>query len=600
MRLGHRGRDADDAEAGYRLGDTRCMGGWAGKEWKPREYSWEQNDRSPEVSSGLVSGESGSIAIALSGGGMRSFALACGQCRALVDCGKWDSVRYLSASSGGAWFALSLWCADGDLGHLLGEIVEAKALRLANLGTQLKDGCLRSAAARSVGVEVKRKLGRTGWPAFGSFEAAVEAALNETLFLPFSGNSLEAAAKPGRPWIIAGVSVLGPWREMPFDEKRRSYRCWEASPLCFGAPGSTRFEGVDIGGWIESASLGAREHRLDAYVPGPSVTAAKLAVYAGLAHADYVASHQTRRLAPAHTLARRLTSVALNYPTQTRCIDVVVGDGGIVDNLNLLPLVRRDSVRDIIALCNFETPLNDTWDPYEREPRYDAEAGSCLDLDASLASYFGIDVVPDEDRVGYYLKHNQCFDRTALAPLVARLQAAASRGTGAVAAIDLKTVENQFYNIPAGMSKRLIVVYLGRCEAWERQLTDPDLKRLLLPQRLDAPNQLTDKTNLVQDGRFQRFPHLAASGPFAPPFDNASVDLLGSFAGAVLKDNMSLIDTILTKPFGFFDCAASLESMFPSPHPATVPDAPQHTIKQARRVRRKSSLKHLDTLVDGR
>lgn len=600
MGFGHRGQDAEDARTSSKMGGVHCMGGWAEKEWRSREYSWEQSDRSPEVSSGFVSDESGSIAIALSGGGMRSFALACGQCRALIDCGKWESVRYLSASSGGAWFALSLWCADGDLRQLLGEIIEAKELRLASLGTQLKDGCLRSAAARSVGAEVKRKLRRAGWPAFGSFEATIETALNETLFEPFSGNALEAVVKPGRPWIIAGVSVLGPWRAMPFDEKQRSYRCCEASPLCFGAPGSTHFEGVDIGGWIETASVGAREHRSDAYTPGSRVTAAKLAVYAGLAHADYVASHQTRRLAPAHTLARRLTSVALNYPTKTRCIDVVVGDGGIVDNLNLLPLVRRDSVRDIIALCNFETPLNDTWDPYERDPRYDAEAGSCLDLDASLASYFGIDVVPDEDRVGYYLKHNQCFDRTALPPLVARLQAAASRGTGAVAAIDLKTVTNQFYNIPAGMEKRLIVIYLGRCESWERQLTDPDLKRLLLPQRVDALNQPTDKTHLVQDGRFPRFPHLAASGPFAPPFDSASVDLLASFAGAVLKDNMSLIDTILAKPFGFFDCAASLESMFPPPNPATLPDVPQHTIKHARRVRRKSSLKHLDTLVDGR
>lgn len=552
---------------------------WATETMPPRRPRFDEDEPWPEVAAGLVSGDEGGFAVSISGGGMRSFALACGQMRALIDGRQWDAVRYVSGSSGGAWFALALWCSEGDPRKLLGEIEAASELRLATLGAQVRPGCLRSAAATSIGAEVRKRLVERLWLARrNGFERALEATMNDTLFKPFSGASLRECAKPDRPWTLAGVAALGEWRKVPFDESNRRYRALEASPLAVGAPG-TMIDG--IGGWQEAMAL--REER--------EVTAATLAALAGLAHADFVASHQKKRIAPLQMLARLATTVIAPWPGVG---NMVLGDGGIVDNLNLLPLARRRNVRDILALCNFETPLNPCWKPDERDPVYDEVSGCCLDVDASLPSYFGVNVVPDSDRVGYFLKFNHVFEKTALASLITRLQASASTGRGAVGCVDLATLRNDWYAVPAGLCKRLIVVYLGRCPAWEAALADPQLKELLAPADADPTNLLEKNT------RFPRFPHLSASGPFAPPFDAAAVDLLASFGGTILSDNLGLIDAILAKPFGFFAPGDNAAAAFFEPPQPKRQTPPQHTIKHVRIVRRQSSLGKIDALIDGR
>lgn len=615
------------------------------EQWIEARRNWAADDRSPEVTSGVLppeNDESPSLSVALSGGGMRSFALATGQMRALTDR---YTIRYLSASSGGAWFALSYWCSEGDVATELGDITAPGDLRLKDL--RRPTGRLRQRAATSIGKVVHDKLIKRLWLLWkrNAFQKALETTIEETFEL---GDRSLARRRKDRPYVIVGITVLGERNKVPFEETERRYRCLEASPLCFGVPGFVETAGGRLqGGWIETRTMGAtrRGHNdpLDAFLVPEHVSATTLATYAGMAHADFICSHQH---SPFQSLGRLLTAVSVpiwcqdDNDNKRNPVDFVVGDGGIVDNLNLLPLARRDGVRDILALCNFETPLNSlSWDARSRPPEYNAELGSCLDVDASLASYFGINVVPDSDRVGYFLKYNQCFEQSAFASLITRLQASAAVGCGAVAAIDLTTVRNVFYGVPAGLRKRLIVVYLGRCENWESQIKDPVLRKYLVPdcaKEHDGDEMNVDKTHLVDNHDdldkeshtpFPRFPHLAASGASAPPFDHAAVNLLASFGGFIIKDNLELIEAIREKPFGFFkpEDNAEFDETFPASffpvgdddrmqervaaaaakaaakkESGKVAGQPQHSIQRERKQRKDNPVKNLDALIDGR
>jgi len=288
-------------------------------------------------------------------------------------------------------------------------------------------------------------------------------------------------------------------------------------------------------------------------------------------------------------------------------------------------LIRRDNVQTIICFCNFETPLNDAWDPFLRPaPQY--ENGSCLDIDASLASYFGYNVIPDSDRIGYFLARNHCFQADAFPTLIHRLQLAQRSGQGAVAAVDVTTVRNDWAAVQAGRSKRLIVIYLGRCSQWEAMLADSDLKRILIPPKLSDTTHI-DSTKLVENqSRFDHFPHMAASGPFAPSFDLASVDLLANFAGWVVKQNAPRIrDLIYHNIHPSFDILSprtisddelygdnktKKENTLPQGTPVLVAPDPAHTIQPIRKnraPRRVASVTRLarldgalDALADGR
>ena len=601
---------------------TCCVGPTTqGGRWVDRVF-FRDDTRAPEVDQGVVSDVPG-MAVAVSGGGMRSFACACGQVRALCDLGMWDDVKYLSASSGGAWFALTLYCAEGDVKTLVGAIKSPAELELKSLGG--RGDRIRTAAATAVGGDVIRKLVREFYVfRRNSFETALEEVVEEALFRPFPGRRF-TNLRQDRPFVLVGAAVLGPWALAPFPETHRQYRCFEVSPLAFGAP---KILTIDyggkkklVGGFFPTETFGttanvAKDGTKLLLQDDYRRTATTIAAVAGAAHADFVSSHHTR-FAPVMTALRTYSAPLRSLVVQDdenshhKVETFIVGDGGIIDNLNLLPLVRRRNVDTILALCNFETPVNiDQWNPFERGPIYDEETGSS-DLDPTIASYFGINVVPDSDDVGYFLAKNHCFDNSdgAFSCLVARLQRCAKTSGcgGGFAALDVETVENKWYGVEAGRKIRLLVSYLGKSDKWSSLLADDSLKAEL---RTD---------------RFENFPHLAASGPFAPPFDHASVDLLASFSGWNLKTHLTTYfndDPVPARTIfspqkkvdktkwgayvprpqedfrlwqrdvkGVADSSSSQED-----RGATTED----TLQQHRLVRRSSSIRKLDALIDGR
>ena len=73
------------------------------------------------------------VGIAFSGGGSRSAALTTGQLRALHKIGFLDKVKYISAVSGGAWASICYSYYQGEINNLLGKYKKPSELRIDKL-----------------------------------------------------------------------------------------------------------------------------------------------------------------------------------------------------------------------------------------------------------------------------------------------------------------------------------------------------------------------------------------------------------------------------------------------------------------------------------
>ena len=476
------------------------------------------------------------IGVALSGGGMRSFSCACGQIRALQKIGLWSKVKVLSASSGGGWFALAHQHSDdSDDEKLLGPVTTPGEFsqndRLGDWAR--KKFCLRYAATLSLAREASYLYFMRGYffndrGYFKSFSKAMDKAFLK----PYSTSETIARTSPE---YIVGIALLGPSKLSPFDEEKRQYSLLEASTRWVGSPGLneiefTRNDGKSIdeyvGGWIPSQYFGAtwihkthqgkRVDTLEFKTPSTSLEAPQLAAIVGSSLVDAVNSHEggigkligSPWAGLISVNSPYLSPASLHVSQKKQAKPFLMGDGGIIDNLNLIPLVRRPDINKILVLANFQIPLADLdhWNSRNESPTYDPDTSSYHQIDPCLPSYFGINLVPNKDRFGYYLEKNQCFSRDSFPKLIEALQQAQDRGSGiALASVDLETVANQHYGIKAGLKKRLVVLHLSRVQAWEEKL----------PRKMEK--QLRDDSV---------FPFYVASHPLKDPLTPAAVDAL--------------------------------------------------------------------------
>eukprot|EP00746_Dinoflagellata_sp_MGD_P057619 gnl/MRDRNA2_/MRDRNA2_248011_c0_seq1.p1 gnl/MRDRNA2_/MRDRNA2_248011_c0~~gnl/MRDRNA2_/MRDRNA2_248011_c0_seq1.p1 ORF type:complete len:403 (-),score=83.36 gnl/MRDRNA2_/MRDRNA2_248011_c0_seq1:146-1306(-) len=152
------------------------------------------------------------------------------------------------------------------------------------------------------------------------------------------------------------------------------------------------------------------------------------------------------------------------YPTQNDAedgardtvVDVQQGDGGLVDNAQLLPMLQR-KVTCVTLLISTERPLNGTWNPKER-PLTETN------IDTAFAGYFGF--VPEGTDSFQDFGRDQVFPSEAFAPFVEKMHAAMAKGTGIVVQADLETQKNEWWGIESGQPVKLTVLYLSRASKW--------------------------------------------------------------------------------------------------------------------------------------
>lgn len=218
---------------------------------------------------------------------------------------------------------------------------------------------------------------------------------------------------------------------------------------------------------------------------------------------------------------------------------MVFGDGGNVENLGFFQLLQR-GVSNIVVFDNTEAVLANAsvWDPWTTPPDLTVHT-----IDEFLASWFGIQMrgceVGDVDGVvnaEQDTSRNQVFqnvDNVAFATLASALQKGLD-GDGAVATVQLQTVDNRWMNVKGGRNVSLTVVYLATPAAWESRLPPSIRRRVHRGQEAGAKPW----------AEFENFPHYSTLGQLR--LSSAEANLLAELTTWVVLQHAEEITAALS------------------------------------------------------
>lgn len=533
-----------------------------------------------------------STGVAFSGGGSRGYVAALAQLGALRALGLSQHIRYCTAISGGGW-AASVHTyyqpgapgAPADDDELFGGAArppgELDAAALAEVPPRAARGFVASA---SLFDEAVREL-QAGRPAEEAWRTALWRVVLRPAGIPESGpftwskataadiagrnkaagveqDSLLTPAAPGRPYLILGITALGPLALLPHRPLRlRAYTLLEATPLYCGHPRtlhvrySSSIPGVRaarasqlIGGLLETFAFGGAEppaRGLGGAAAGTlavPVSGQRFSLAAAAAASSYAPGGLFATQLPSKRLGRHL-GVALPYwaPSQAtpRATEFLYADGGCVMNPALISLLQR-RVRRIVAFCNFQTRLKPRaeWDPYTRAP-------TPADISEEVPSFFGMAL----DSAAWCFARNAVFAQADFAPVVAALQDAAAAGRGAVATVEMETVANAWWGIPAGQRVTVTWCYLAAAPEWAAQLPPATAARLA-----DSKDSQFGPT----------FPHFGTMDlALAPP----QVNLLHEMCSWVVTENAAAFRAALAPEHAPKDADAAVLARAPAAEP---------------------------------
>mmetsp|Transcript_6666 Transcript_6666/g.27949 ORF Transcript_6666/g.27949 Transcript_6666/m.27949 type:complete len:593 (-) Transcript_6666:174-1952(-) len=464
---------------------------------------------------------------AFSGGGSRAFACALGQIAALRARGVWERLRYATGTSGGTWALASYAYRNSSAEAYLCSIHEPSNLTPSALAT-IAPGCGLALAA---GFRFSDYASVAG----GAWVDAIHATFLEPVgversallgYTPAAEQGSLRAEDPrgtayvrdpvGDPYPLFGFSFWGPSASTPVgrgDSESTALRVFEAAPFAVGTPlqsnvtfAPTRKRRqqttVPVGGYVspgvwgcdglgyiddEGASAVSTRAALLRRVVRVETNAttcagATVALAAGASSFYSGGTFATLLGSKANTKLGLLSSSYFSAGTSTR--DVLLADGGNVENVLLSSLLQRNATR-LLLFFNAEVPLNLTWDPSVRN-------ATTEDLNDDFAAFFA-DALPSDaaDDPTYDYAADAVFPAEDFAPLVAALQTSARSGLGAVATASHVTIANHALGVPSGLRVTVTWVYLADSAAWRAAL--PRATRALL----DA------------DPAFDAFPHFA-------------------------------------------------------------------------------------------
>lgn len=441
----------------------------------------------PELATPLVDRTS-NTGICLSGGGTRAMAAGIGQLRGLRALGLLDKVRYISAVSGGTWVSGPLLFSRQDEDTLLGPVREPASLTLKNLD-ELPYGSLGHLATRSlksrlwkyynevaderlwidaVGDQFLQPLGlfdRSDTAYYAPDDATVADIRRRN---PDLGHRF-VTPRPNRPFWIANGCVIGPKSLTPL--KRESPVGIEFTPMYTGSPRRLKVVFYDQhdksttltvgGGYVEPFAFGgaAPEKVADGVqsLPAPAhrwcladSIGVSSSAFAGYAELDHLVD-ALDVLAPQSPL--------WPMPPTAPAQPFALGDGGILENYGIIPLILR-GVERIVVFVNTGTRLKPTFEK--------SRSTQWKGIDDYLPALFGYRVVD----TGTALQNNHVFEQGEFQAVVDGLTKARAAGEGVLTRSVLTTVDNSWWGVTAGQKVDVTWVYNDRVTAWEQQLHD--------------------------------------------------------------------------------------------------------------------------------
>ena len=169
------------------------------------------------------------------------------------------------------------------------------------------------------------------------------------------------------------------------------------------------------------------------------------------------------------------------------------------------------------------------------------DAPSKTQIARDLAAFFG--VFPEDysewEIRGFDLSFNQVWGNEMWVPLVTALQEAQAKGSGVIVTMNLTTIENTRWGIPAGIETEVTFVYLSRLFEWEKQLP-ADMTQYFVPS---DPTAASDASQTVDQGPFKTFPNY----PTICAGENAErANALADLTGWTIRENAELFKGIFS------------------------------------------------------
>ncbi len=364
---------------GYAKGETMAA----------KVFPYDKNDMSFPEEEYLI--DKKNIGLVFSGGGSRSASLTIGQLRALNMLELMDNIKYISSVSGGSWAATVYSYYKGIDSVLLGEYIPPHLLQVEDLRTVTSGSFLEKI--------VKKKGFRDGLYAWhtGEFDNSYAYLLNAKFLSPFQTqlgnqklfftykdeNALEISQRPvnkiagfkqdgtdfltmnersNRPYLIVGGTIVK--RNVVLSKPLMLHL--EMTPLYSGV--SYDGEQTIGGGYIESfgfdshltknfdsstalanVKLNKKKFRfnlsdvmaISGYAPGTSL--AGCLYYPILSHLGGPEMH--------------FWKISQQENSDINSKEFVLGDGGNLENVGLLPLIKR-RVDKVVVFINSKKELN--------------------------------------------------------------------------------------------------------------------------------------------------------------------------------------------------------------------------------------------------
>jgi hypothetical protein len=488
------------------------------------------------------------------------------------------NVRYIGGISGGGWATTTFTFVQNvsDDQVFLGKIVQPEDIKYEELKDMdpacarslpykemtlialeaLKDKTVDSVAAAWAYAVSKTYLEPVGimpnkrfsWSAatVSDIKSRNPELANEEFTIPVNAN---------RPFPIIGTTLVGPKDGAPFLIKTQNYSMLEITPLYVGQMMNLdidyKYEGIGrvhtkhIGGAVEpfafartggaapSLGLGKRASTGVLKVPEPE-TFIDLQFAAGAV--SYAPGSFFESIAIPDVAAA--LSLQFDYwsPDEEFLPDLTTmmfADGGCYENMPLIPFMQR-RVPKIVLFFLSSIPL----EPFE-DWNVTTDAYSDDQVTNDLSAFFGALTTGDPrwKNRSFEMERDQVFANSDYATVVTALQTAQQVGKGIFATLNLTTIENTWWGIPAGLTFEITFSYLGRLPQWEAKLS-PEMYKLAVPAE-NAQDLSVD----VDSGPFKKFPHFNTKGG---GIDASKANLLADLTGWSVLQNEDLFRHMLS------------------------------------------------------
>lgn len=344
---------------------------------------------------------------------------------------------------------------------------------------------------------------------------------NSTFILPFDES----------PYPIIGGAILGPYELAPMLDNLQlsTYTSVEFTPLYSGVPkldtvtygNANQFMNITTGGLVESFAFGSAPtsssiNPSDPIPTGLLTFANNLSEPLSLARAISVSS---QAYAGVYSSNSSLTAPFPNipfwdmvprfsmFPTRIDDLstmkDMLLGDGGLLDNTGVTSLLRRN-VSNIMVLDNTESPLR---------------------VNTNLRSLFGINMtLPDIVDPSHDYSRCQVFRSEDYILVVEALEGLMNQGKAAIVTIPVTTVDNTWFGITGGSSVNLTWAYLNLPTRWLDRLPEETREAIL------------DQSN---SSRFLNFPYFSTFTQYF--LSSEQVNLLSALTYSNAKESEGII-----------------------------------------------------------